>query len=88
MIGVSQNVRGNGVIWTVQPFVEGKHFKEESQVQRELESRGWLRMGSGATYRHNQAGVIMSDAHAGNIIVNGQELIPGRCPHRQPWQRQ
>lgn len=46
MIGVSLNARGNGVIWTAQPFVEGKEFKEEAQVQKALEKRGWKRITS------------------------------------------
>jgi len=76
MIGVSKNARGNGVIWTVQPFVEAREFKEESQLQKALEKKGWERLGSGAVYRHKATGVVIGDAHGGNVFHDEGELYP------------
>jgi|GEM_PF-6987949 len=76
MIGVSQNARGNGVIWTAQPFVEGREFKDEKALQKELEARGWERLGSDTNYRHIETGVVITDAHGSNILKKGRELFP------------
>jgi hypothetical protein len=76
MIGVSKNSRGNGVIWTAQPFVEGRVFNEESALQKALESKGWERQGSDTIYRHKDTGVVMRDAHSSNVLHQGAELFP------------
>ncbi len=80
MIGVSRNTRGNGVIWTAQPFVEALELKDDKRLQSLLEAKGWVRIdGPGddnIVYRHTPTGAIIRDAHTGNILVKGQELYP------------
>jgi hypothetical protein len=80
MIGVSRNTRGNGVIWTVQPFVEGIELKDDKRLQSLMEAKGWVRIdGPGddtIVYRHPPTGAIIRDAHTGNILVKGKELFP------------
>lgn len=76
LIGVAQNARGNGVIWTAQPFVEGKAFKDEKSLQDALEQRGWVRLGSDTLYRHKDTGVTFYDAHSDNVLYRGNEIYP------------
>lgn len=80
LIGVSRNTRGNGVIWTAQPFVEALELKDDKRLQSLLEAKGWVRIdGPGddnIVYRHTPTGAIIRDAHTGNILVKGQELYP------------
>lgn len=80
MIGVSQNARGNGVIWTAQPFIEGREFEDDRALQEEMERRGWERIDKdfdeNILYRHAGSGVVIRDAHGGNVLVKGDELFP------------
>ncbi len=76
LIGVSQNSRGNGVIWTAQPFVEGKAFNDERSLQNALEQRGWVRLGSDTIYQHHETGVVFRDAHSDNVLYRGDEIYP------------
>lgn len=76
LIGVAQNTRGNGVIWTAQPFVEGRAFKDERSLQEALEKRGWERLGSDTIYRHRETGVVFHDAHSDNVLYRGNEIYP------------
>jgi hypothetical protein len=76
VIGVSRNARGNGVIWTAQPFVEGWEFAEESQLCKALEKAGWTRVGSDTVYQHKRSGLVIRDAHTGNVLTDGKHLYP------------
>lgn len=78
-LGVSLNPRGNGVIWTVQPYIEGTH-PTQAELVADLASQGC----SPAVSRHNHlvfehvaTGTRMHGVHAGNFIrqKNGM-LIP------------
>lgn len=75
VIGVSQNERGNGVIWTVQPFAGGKEFASEAGLRKALGKKGWEHLGD-LKYRHQQTGVTIDDAHVGNVLHRGGELFP------------
>lgn len=44
-LGVSRNARGNGVIWTVQSYIEGTHPTQAALVA-DLASQGWRPAGS------------------------------------------
>jgi hypothetical protein len=76
LIGVAQNSRGNGVVWTAQPFVEGRAFNDERRLQEALELRGWERLGSDTIYRHKETGVVFHDAHSDNVLYRGNEIYP------------
>ncbi len=78
-LGVSRNLRGNGVIWTVQPYIEGTH-PTQSELVTDLKLQGWLPAGSRhnhLVFEHAATGIRMHDCHAGNFIrqKNGS-LIP------------
>lgn len=78
-LGVSLNPRGNGVIWTVQPYIEGTH-PTQAELVAELASQGWRPAGSlhnHLVFEHSSSGIRMHDVHAGNFIRrrNG-DLIP------------
>jgi len=78
-LGVSLNKRGNGVIWTVQPYIEGTH-PTQAELVAELKSHGWQPAGSlhnHLVFQHDPTGIRMHDVHAGNFIrqKNGN-LIP------------
>jgi hypothetical protein len=78
-LGVSKNSRGNGVIWTAQPYIEGTH-PTQSELVAELREQGWQPAGSKhnhLVFEHALSGVRMHDVHAGNFIhqKNGA-LIP------------
>lgn len=75
VIGVSTNERGNGVIWTVQPFVDGHEFDSDADLRKAMEGHGWER-GVDITYKHRRTGVVIHDAHTGNILWKGNELFP------------
>ncbi|QHS08757.1 hypothetical protein [Sinimarinibacterium sp. NLF-5-8] len=75
MLGVSQNARGNGVVWTAQPFVAGREYKSDAALRRALEAQGWEHLGE-LEYRHKQTGVVIDDAHKGNVLYRGGELFP------------
>ena len=69
-LGVSLNLRGNGVIWTVQPYIEGTHPTQRELVA-ELASQGWRPAGSlhnHLVFEHAATGIRMHDVHAGNFI--------------------
>ena len=76
VIGVSRNARGNGVVWTAQPFVEGWEFAEDSHLRKALEKAGWERVGSDTVYRHKLSGLVIRDAHTGNVLTDGKHLYP------------
>jgi hypothetical protein len=78
-LGVSRNARGNGVIWTVQPYIEGTH-PTQAELVADLASQGWRPAGSlhnHLVFEHALSGVRIHDVHAGNFIrqKNGS-LIP------------
>ena len=78
-LGVSKNARGNGVIWTAQPYIEGKH-PSQTELVAYLAVLGWRPAGSvhhHLVFEHIPSGIRMHDVHAGNFIrqVNGV-LIP------------
>jgi hypothetical protein len=80
VIGVSRNKRGNGVIWTAQPFVEGKQFPNDAALHTELRKKGWERIDKdydeNIIFRHKASGVVMRDVHKGNVLQAGKELYP------------
>ena len=80
LIGVSRNARGNGVIWTAQPFVEAAELKDDKRLQSLLEKKGFVRIDTAGDeniiYRHTATGAVIHDAHAGNVLVKGDELYP------------
>jgi len=80
MIGASHNSRGNGVLWTAQTFVEGREFREEKKLEQEMARRGWERIDSAfdqqIRYRHLSSGVIIRDAHGGNVLLSRGQLFP------------
>ncbi len=78
-LGVSRNARGNGVIWTVQPYIEGIHPTQAALVSY-LKEMGWKSAASDhnhLVFEHIPTGIRMHDVHAGNFILqkNGT-LIP------------
>jgi hypothetical protein len=77
LIGVSLNERGNGVIWTVQPFVEGAEFKALRQLTGAMTAAGYKRI-SGVEERfiHDPTGIILNDVHPGNVLHRAGELYP------------
>ena len=69
-LGVSLNPRGNGVIWTVQPYIEGTH-PTQAELVADLKLQGWKPAGSlhnHLVFRHVPTGIRMHDVHAGNFI--------------------
>ena len=76
LIGVAQNSRGNGVIWTAQPFVEGQAFQDEQSLQTALEKHGWERLGSDTIYKNKATGVVIHDAHSDNVLHRGNDIYP------------
>ena len=78
-LGVSRNVRGNGVIWTVQPYIEGTH-PTQAELVAELKLQHWkpaVTLHNHLVFEHVPTGIRMHDVHAGNFIrqKNGN-LIP------------
>lgn len=78
-LGVSKNPRGNGVIWTVQPYIEGDHLSQGELVAY-LGNQGWRRVvtrDNHLVFEHAATGIRMHDVHAGNFIrqKNGA-LVP------------
>ncbi|NQX00122.1 hypothetical protein HQ447_05635 [bacterium] len=78
-LGVSKNSRGNGVIWTAQPYIEGTH-PTQTELVAELKALGWQPAGSRhnhLVFEHTLSGVRMHDVHAGNFIrQKSGALIP------------
>ncbi len=69
-LGVSLNTRGNGVIWTVQHYIEGTH-PTQVELVADLASQGWRPAGSlhnHLVFEHAPSGIRMHDVHAGNFI--------------------
>jgi len=67
--GVSLNKRGNGVIWTVRPYIEGTH-PTQAELVAELKSQGWQPAGSlhnHLVFQHIPTGIRMRDVHAGKL---------------------
>lgn len=78
-LGVSHNRRGNGVIWTAQPYIEGDHVSQ-SKLVATLKNQGWRAVATKDrhwVFEHIASGIRMHDAHTGNFIrqKNGA-LIP------------
>lgn len=78
-LGVSRNSRGNGVIWSVQPYIEGAH-PSQSELVETLKQQGWQPAPSPhnhLVFLHAASGIRMHDVHSGNFIrqTNGI-LIP------------
>ena len=69
-LGVSKNSRGNGVIWTVQPYIEGDHLSQGALVTH-LGKNGWRRVvtrDNHLVFEHSATGIRMHDVHSGNFI--------------------
>jgi hypothetical protein len=69
-LGVSRNARGNGVIWTVQPYIEGSH-PTQAELVADLKLQGWRSAGTQhnhLVFEHVPTGIRMHDVHAGNFI--------------------
>lgn len=76
LIGISVDEDGNAVIWTVQPFVEGREFASEADLAKAMEARGWEQDGQYPRYIHKDTGAIIEDAHTGNVLYIGDDLFP------------
>jgi hypothetical protein len=78
-LGVSLNPRGNGVIWTVQSYIEGTH-PTQAELVAVLKLQGWRPAGSlhnHLVFEHVATGIRMHDVHAGNFIRRKTgDLIP------------
>jgi hypothetical protein len=78
-LGVSRNVRGNGVIWTVQPYIEGSH-PTQAELVAALKLQQWkpaLTQHNHLVFEHIPTGIRMHDVHAGNFIrQNNGSLLP------------
>lgn len=78
-LGVSCNVRGNGVIWTAQPYIEGTH-PTQAELVAELKLQQWkpaVTQHNHLVFVHIPTGIRMHDVHAGNFIrQNDGSLIP------------
>ena len=74
VIGVSESaeIEGNAVIWTVQPFVRGKKFRDQRAVQEMMAANGWEVDGEDLTprYRNTETGVVIDDAHEDNVFYD------------------
>lgn len=69
-LGVSRNARGNGAIWTVQPYIEGTH-PTQAELVADLKLQGWHPAGTlhnHLVFQHLPTGSRMHDVHAGNFI--------------------
>jgi hypothetical protein len=69
-LGVSLNMRGNGVIWTVQTYIEGTH-PTQAELAADLKLQAWRPAGSlhnHLVFEHAPTGIRMHDVHAGNFI--------------------
>jgi hypothetical protein len=76
-LGVSRNARGNGVIWTVQPYIEGTH-PTQAELVTDLASQGWRPAGSlhnHLVFEHALSGIRMHDVHAGNFIRQKNDIL-------------
>lgn len=76
-LGVSKNPRGNGVIWTVQPYIEGSH-PTQAELVDELKMQGWRPVPSPhnhLVFLHAATGIRMHDVHAGNFIRQNKGLL-------------
>lgn len=75
-LGMSQNSRGNGVIWTTQPYIEGVK-PEEANLQKHLKKEGWKKLGDIPGLYEHKSGIKMHDAQAKNFIQTpGGKMIP------------
>jgi len=87
VIAVYEDADGHAVIWTVQRFVEGQEFKSEEDLEVAMAAKGWVADSviaqeapiplSSISYRyhHAETGIIIQDAHIGNVLFIGDELF-------------
>jgi len=79
ILGMSQNRRGNGVIWTVQPYVEGSHIEKSALLSR-LANQGWKEVKTEhphLVFEHGPTGIRMHDVHPANFIqTKDGHLVP------------
>lgn len=75
VLGRLSDNHGNGVVWTAQTFVEGEEFANESDLQKAMEAHGWEHV-KDLEYRHKETGAVIDDAHTGNVLHRGDELLP------------
>ncbi len=73
LIAVSINPRGNAVIWTRQPYVEGKHFDTMEALNSALTQAGWQKIPKklDGIYRHLETGIVIADVNLGNVMLDG-----------------
>jgi hypothetical protein len=76
-LGMSKNSRGNGIVWTVQPYIEGIHPKD-GELAAWLKKAGWSEVtDSRGRLIYEKSGVRIHDAHAGNFIkTKDGHIIP------------
>lgn len=81
LIGVSESaeIEGHAVIWTAQPFVQGKKFGSQHALEMAMEAKGWTREGypGAPRFRHEASGTIIEDAHTDNVFQDDNgDLYP------------
>lgn len=81
LIGVGQREDGSAVILTAQPFVQGKEYQNDNELDAAMRKHGWFALGVPskdlpARYQHRDSGAILSDVHHGNVLHIGDELFP------------
>lgn len=76
LVGVSEDVDGNAVIWTTQPFVPGAEFKNFIELKAALKAAGWKSEKGLGRYVHEASGTVIRDVHPGNVLHRDGELFP------------
>lgn len=72
LIGISESpdIPGHAVIWSAQPFVRGKKFRNQRELAEAMAAHGWDVDGNEGEPRfiHRENGAIIEDAHTDNVF--------------------
>lgn len=77
-LGISVSKQGAGAIWTVQPYIEGKHPSDED-LGAWLKAHGWNQRDDRTHryYQYRDTGIRIHDLHVGNCIqTEAGDIIP------------
>jgi len=78
VVGVHQFPNGDVTIFTAQPFVDGKEYETEGQLEKAMIENGWFPIAGEPAYKyqHMETGAIIKDVHKGNVLHIGDKLFP------------
>ena len=75
-MGVTQSEDGALAMLTAQPFVDGKRFDDNKQLDAALRKNGWYPVtGAQETYKHHETNAVVTDVNFRNVLYGAGDKL-------------